>query len=157
MQNIQIDLVKSTIHSGGYSYLCSQIFQLKQCFQRKDLILNSYNGLYSTQIVEVNMKAHQKRLEICSIVSDSIFFKFKDRKLAYHLVDDNTKLFLDKVKYLEMSNDDLLNFMCKRLIENEKVLKHNKSAKRVLELEEKRKNNYLHNLFNSQKYKSLTQ
>jgi hypothetical protein len=121
MQNIQIDLVQMVIDSDTYGWQKHKISELKKCFSR-DYTPPSFHGKYSTPIIEVNMYHFSKRYDICSFVDDSIFFSITDKQYAFDLVDKETQRFLKKINYLQMSDSDIVNFMCKRLDEKAKSM-----------------------------------
>jgi hypothetical protein len=121
MQNIQIDLVQMVIDDFTYSWKRQEISKLKKCFSR-DYTPPSFHGKYSTPIIEVNMYHFAMKYDICSFVDDSIFFSITDRKYAFDLVDKETQRFLKKINYLQMSDSDIVNFMCKRLDEKAKSM-----------------------------------
>ena len=52
-----------------------------------------------------------------------------DRQHAFDLVDKETQIFLKKINYLQMSDSDIVNFMCKRLDEKAKSKLINKKSK----------------------------
>ncbi len=128
MQNIQIDLVQMVINDDFYDWKRHTISQFKQCFARQETP-QLFHGKYSTPIIEVNMPHFSKRYDICSFVDDSIFFSMTDKQHAFDLVDKETQRFLKRINYLQMSDSDIVNFMCKRLDEKAKSKLINKKSK----------------------------
>ncbi len=128
MQNIQIDLVPMVIEDYTYSWKRHEISKLKKCFIRDNTPI-LFHGKYSTPIIEVNMYHYHMKYDICSFVDDNIFFSMTGRQHAFDLVDKETQRFLKRINYLQMSDSDIVNFMCKRLDEKAKSKLINKKSK----------------------------
>jgi hypothetical protein len=130
-KTVQLNLVEKTIPYKGYGDAIDYLQNEKFVF-RRDFFPLFLKSKLCFPIIETNFTAWQSRHDVCSIVGDSLFFELTDRKLAFELVDKETKQDLKNIGFLYMSDDDLLNFMCKRLIEKEKIYKSIESKNKPL-------------------------
>lgn len=57
-----------------------------------------------------------------SIISDNVFFSFKDREFALNNINYEAAQYLKEHNYLKMSDSDLINFLAKRMEEKAKLI-----------------------------------